>query len=579
MSILLPGAPQSSDPLDRGLVLDFELTRPTGDVVFDASGYRFVGGLTGSVAKPTWSGSRYGTVLHFQGDGFSRSDAIVVDNSEWIADGWGEITYEAFFEAHSVSFFPRIISKSDGMTAYLDISPYVHCEMWVGETRYHVVYRGFSLYEWTHLIVTYDSDVLRLYTNNLLRDEETGPSGPLDPATSIIRIGTDNISGGSNFNGHIALVRVYNRALSAAEVRRRYEICTGRASGVTRLLTPSLLSVTAVPGEFVSFSLGRVGAVSDTGVGAGYGEEVLARASTVEDSANANSIGTASISRILDLLSTRSAATEALLSLALSRSITDMASAALLVDILLAEERAVLALGAGVAVADTTLSSIRDTTASGTAAADSTVDLSQALDAIMAGAATADSTVDLSRIIGIAAGIVTGGLSGSFDNVPWDDLSSLTYLRLNNTDVSGDIGNLSGLTSLVYLSLANTNVTGDIADLSGLALVTELYLNNTDVSGGDIAGNIAIESCRVQDCGWDQATVDAFLQAMYTARANYTYATPDLNIGGTNATPSGVYQDADPPTTGLEYIYKLVNDPDSEGFNTWSITWNGGSAP
>jgi len=559
MSILLPGAPQSSDPLDRGLVLDFELTRPTGNVVFDASGYRLTGDLTGNGTQPEWDVSRYGTVLHFQGDGFSRSDAIVVDNSEWIADGWGEITYEAFFEIRPADFFPRVISKNDGMAAYVQSSPAVHGEMWVGETRYHVAYWGISLYEWIHLILTYDSDVLRLYTNSLLRDEETGPSGPLDPATSIIRIGTDNISGGNNFNGHIALVRIYNRALSAAEVRRRYEICTGRASGVTRLLTPSLLSVTAVPGEFVSFSLGRVGAVSDTGVGAGYGEEVLARASTVEDSANANSIGTASISRILDLLSTRSAAMEALLSLALSRSITDVASAALVVDILLAEERTVLALGAGGAVADTTVSSTRDTTASGTA--------------------TADSTADLSRIIGIAAGIVTGGLSGSFDNVPWDDLSSLTYLRLNNTDVSGDIGNLAGLTSLVYLSLANTNVTGDIADLSGLTSVTELYLNNTDISGGDISGNIAIESCRVQDCGWDQATVDAFLQAMYTARANYTYATPDLNIGGTNATPSGVYQDADPPTTGLEHIYKLVNDPDSEGFNTWPITWNGGSAP
>lgn len=105
------------------------------------------------------------------------------------------------------------------------------------------------------------------------------------------------------------------------------------------------------------------------------------------------------------------------------------------------------------------------------------------------------------------------------------------------------------------------------ASLTNLALQT---------NGGLIIANInsltAIATCTVQDMGWAQAIVDAFLLGMYTNRAAYTDATPALNIGGTNAAPGGVYAYAAVPSTGNEYRYALVNDDDAEGFNTWTIT-------
>ena len=58
------------------------------------------------------------------------------------------------------------------------------------------------------------------------------------------------------------------------------------------------------------------------------------------------------------------------------------------------------------------------------------------------------------------------------------------------------------------------------------------------------------------------------------ARANYTRTGLTLLIHGSNASPSGIYQDGDPPTTGKEYAYELENDPESEGFNTWAITYS-----
>jgi hypothetical protein len=76
-----------------------------------------------------------------------------------------------------------------------------------------------------------------------------------------------------------------------------------------------------------------------------------------------------------------------------------------------------------------------------------------------------------------------------------------------------------------------------------------------------------------QNCGLSQADVDAVLAAIYARRASFTATAPSLNISGTNADPSGVYQDADPPTTGLEYVYELRNDPEAEGFKKWTITY------
>ena len=79
--------------------------------------------------------------------------------------------------------------------------------------------------------------------------------------------------------------------------------------------------------------------------------------------------------------------------------------------------------------------------------------------------------------------------------------------------------------------------------------------------------------CDISGTGMSQQEVDDFIFSTYTARATYTNATPTLAIGGDNATPSGLYQAMVPPTTALEAVFDLVNDPAAEGFHRWSITY------
>src|SRR3954468_6694208 len=73
---------------------------------------------------------------------------------------------------------------------------------------------------WTHLAVTYDGTTMRLYVNGVLRNSVTA-SGGINASTAPLRIGGNtvfSVPGTEYFAGLIDEVRIYNRALSAAEI-------------------------------------------------------------------------------------------------------------------------------------------------------------------------------------------------------------------------------------------------------------------------------------------------------------------------------------------------------------------------
>jgi hypothetical protein len=72
----------------------------------------------------------------------------------------------------------------------------------------------------------------------------------------------------------------------------------------------------------------------------------------------------------------------------------------------------------------------------------------------------------------------------------------------------------------------------------------------------------------------NETVVDTIVNDIYAGRNGYTFATPALNIKGTNAAASGIYQASASPSTGKEKIYTLINDNNSEGFKKWAIEYN-----
>jgi hypothetical protein len=70
---------------------------------------------------------------------------------------------------------------------------------------------------WTHLATTYNGVNLRIYVNGALA--ATRPqTGAIDVGVGLLRIGGNNAFPGEFFSGLIDEVKVYNRALSAAEI-------------------------------------------------------------------------------------------------------------------------------------------------------------------------------------------------------------------------------------------------------------------------------------------------------------------------------------------------------------------------
>ena len=174
-------------------------------------------------------------------------------------------------------------------------------------------------------------------------------------------------------------------------------------------------------------------------------------------------------------------------------------------------------------------------------------------------------------------------LNGEWTTAMLTPLTGLTQLyAYTNVNLNCSFA-LSDLPAgIVYLHLGSTSsvITGALSDLPAGMMYLYLYATASVITGGAVAmTSVGIIEIAVYTCAMDQPTVDSQVLRLYTDRASFTYATPSLNTGGTNAAPTGIYQDGDPPTTGLEYIYELANDPEIENFKKWTITWNGGSAP
>ena len=181
------------------------------------------------------------------------------------------------------------------------------------------------------------------------------------------------------------------------------------------------------------------------------------------------------------------------------------------------------------------------------------------------------------------------GLRGDLRSVA--AMTSMKYLLLAADPlITGDLSSLAAMTQMQILYLySDPLISGSISSLSNMSVLRLLYLYSTNVSAGSISGLVAIQDLRIYSMGWLTADVDTVIDSMWAARANYTYATPALQIGGTNQAMTGNviapeegddwHQDGAtwiPLTTGAK-AYDLAKDVNGEGFKKWTITYTGGS--
>jgi Concanavalin A-like lectin/glucanases superfamily/Fibronectin type III domain len=124
---------------------------------------------------------------------------------------------------------------------------------------------------WSHLAVTYDGSTLRLYVNGT-QVASTAHTGNIATSTNPLQIGGDSIYG-QYFAGLIDNVRVYNVALTAAQIQADQTTAVNPpAPDTTPPSQPGTLTTSAVSGGEIDLSWG----VSTDNVGVtGYQVEAL----------------------------------------------------------------------------------------------------------------------------------------------------------------------------------------------------------------------------------------------------------------------------------------------------------------
>jgi hypothetical protein len=129
-------------------------------------------------------------------------------------------------------------------------------------------------------------------------------------------------------------------------------------------------------------------------------------------------------------------------------------------------------------------------------------------------------------------------VTGSLINLP----RNVSTIILGYAPVVGSLADLPTLgvgTQYIYYC---TNIIGSLADIP-FTIYTLRMQGCTGITAGSLASQTSIRSLVIHSMGWSSASVDIVLlsisDAIHANAAHFTYATPAIQIGGTNAAPGG----------------------------------------
>jgi hypothetical protein len=199
--------------LASGLVAAYGFNEGSGTTLADSSG----NGLHGTISGATWTASgKYGGALSFDG---VNDWVTVADNN--LLDLTGGLTLMAWVRPDVASGVRDVLVKEGtGVDVYN-----LYARNWRGLPEGNVLVGGsnrtaegsaLAAGTWVHLAATYDGATLRYYTNGSLLASTT-ISGSIATSGGALRIGGNSLWG-EFFDGLIDEVRIYSRALSAAEI-------------------------------------------------------------------------------------------------------------------------------------------------------------------------------------------------------------------------------------------------------------------------------------------------------------------------------------------------------------------------
>jgi len=190
-----------------------------GKSAFDSSG----NGNNGTISGATWTAGKIGNALSFDGiNGYVKAG-----NKANLNINGNQITIEAWVYPKSLSE-SYIVSKFNGDTVtsgynLLITQSNIYFRLGDGKTRYQFApSHGMSTNTWYHIVALYDGKSMKIYKNGLALPGSTSFSGNISRNSNNVTIG-QRVGNSYRWNGFIDEVKIYNRALSAAEVLADYK--------------------------------------------------------------------------------------------------------------------------------------------------------------------------------------------------------------------------------------------------------------------------------------------------------------------------------------------------------------------
>ena len=182
-------------------------------------------GITGTINGATWTtGGKYGNALSFNG-----SSSYVDLGNPTLLQITGSMTWSAWVKAAAnPADDGQIVAKSDDTSGWQlktspDTGPHTFGVAVAGAPilaqRYSTTVR--SLNVWYHVAGVYNAAArtLDIYVNGVLNNGTLSGTIPASQINAAVNVNIGRRSGGYYFNGIIDEVRIYNRALSQAEIQ------------------------------------------------------------------------------------------------------------------------------------------------------------------------------------------------------------------------------------------------------------------------------------------------------------------------------------------------------------------------
>ena len=207
----------TAPPPPSGLVGAYGFDEGAGTTARDFSGNNNNGTITGA----TWAGTpaaKFGNALTFNG----LNNYVSVPDSSSLDLTTG-MTLEAWVRpTAAVNTWRTIVMKEQpsyyayGMYAGTGTGVPSGNGMIGGTDRDVRGAAGIPLNTWTHLAATYDGSAIRIFVNGV-QSAQLAATGAIATSTGVLKIG-GNAIWGEYFAGQIDEVRVYNKALTAAQI-------------------------------------------------------------------------------------------------------------------------------------------------------------------------------------------------------------------------------------------------------------------------------------------------------------------------------------------------------------------------